>query len=120
MKYEGDLQDLIQFGCEKIETLYVIKFQGMTISCSGKNTKQTVLFSSAGRARRNLEDHIYCNFCQGHYWHKGKNNTFAKEKGWERNSGKVSSSEKEFKVFAKQMTDQLLKDKIFTIEPVTL
>ncbi len=116
MKYEGNLEDLVQFGiCEKITTRFVIKFQGVAY-CIGKKE----LFSSEGYAKRALRDHIYGNFCQGHYWHNGKNNTFSKNKGWDRNGGVVSRSREEFKVFAKEMTDQLLKDKIFTIETIVL
>ena len=114
MEYEGPIEHLLMGG-QEVPPMYIIKLNGKTIQI-GKSP----LYSSEGRAKGSLTKHIYCNFCQGHYWHKGKNNTFAKEEGWNRNGGVVAKSELEFKKFAKEMTQQLLKDGIFTIEKIEL
>lgn len=115
MKYEGDIEDLV-FAAFKIGDLFVVRFQGVPYAVNHKK----IFYDSAKGAETALRHHIYCNFCQGHYWHLGKKNTFAKEKGWMRNNGKVADNAKEFKTFAKEMTKQLLADKIFTIEKINI
>jgi hypothetical protein len=113
--YEGDLQDLVAFTPSiDLNEYFVIKFQGQVVNGNKP------LHTSYGRAKASLRSDIFANFCQGHYWHRGKNNTFAKEKGWARNGGLVDKSRKEFKIMAEQMTEWLLQEKIFTIEKVNL
>ncbi|MEO6305110.1 MAG: hypothetical protein ABIP51_18270 [Bacteroidia bacterium] len=106
MKYEGELEDLVKFTAESMSEKWLILFQSTPYILSNKHT-----FKLKSGALTALRTHIYANFCQGHYWHKGKDNTFAKEKGWERNN----HPEKEFKKMAKEMSDYLLKEKIFQI-----
>lgn len=117
--YDGNVSDLVEFGARPISDFWIIKLQGVAY-CIGRDEKKNSFHTSEGRAKFALTNHIYANFCQGHYWHKGKNNTFAIEKGWERNNGRVGPSSIEFKDMAKQMTEWLLESNIFTIVKVTL
>jgi hypothetical protein len=117
--YEGNLEDLIQFGASRISEFFIVKFQGKTISI-GNQPKKDTFHITEGYAKMALRNHIYNNFCQGHYWHKGKKNTFENEHGWMRNSGMVAKSQKDFKVMAAEMTEWLLVEKIFTIEKITI
>ena len=116
--YEGDLQDLVAFALTKIDEMYVVKFQGKVYSFG--NDLRHAFHTSEGYAKKALRDHIFGNYCQGHYWHKGKKNTFAFEKGWSRNNGYVDQSRKEFKKMSEEMTEWLLENKIFTIEKISL
>lgn len=118
--YEGQLEDLVKFCALVVSEFWVVKFKGKTLSLTGKGSNEKILHSAESRAKKILTDHIYCNFCQGHYWHKGLKNTFEKEQGWMRNSGTVATSEKEFSVMAKEMVEWLLNEKIFTIEKITI
>lgn len=115
MKYEGNLNDLI-FAAKPVQQAFVVKFNNQVLDLFSNKGK--FVHSTEGYAKKALRQYIYANFCQGHYWHKDKNNTFAKEKGWMRNNGKVGISAPEFKLMAKKLTDQLLKDKIFVIEKI--
>jgi len=90
IKYSGDLNDLLIF-TTKVEELYYISFKD---NCY-KLDKQ-IFFNSYNKAKSNLVKHLYHNFCQGHYWHKNKDNTFSKNMGWERNGGNVNMSKDEF------------------------
>ena len=111
IKYSGDLNDLVLFGAELIEDLYYITFQDKIYSLEDKK-----VFTSFNNAKQKLTKHLYRNFCQGHYWHENKNNTFSQNLGWMRNSGNVNKSDKEFKELAKQLTETLLNDKVFKIQ----
>ncbi len=118
MEWVGDLNDLIKFGSEPISE-WCIKFNNTRIQL---NKRQ--LYTTEGRAKQALQHHIYCNFCQGHYWHEKTNNTFNCEGGWMRNKGTKANLnntdliEKEFKKFSKDLTKNLLDKKIFTIEKI--
>jgi hypothetical protein len=118
MKYEGNLQDLVSFSAERITSDYfVIKFQNQPYDFSGKGK---FVYRSVGYATAALNNHMFVNLLQGHYWHKGKNNTFEKEKGQMRNGGLIAGLSQEFKKMAKELVKQLLADKIFTIEKINL
>lgn len=118
MKYEGNKQDLVRFVAERLTgEFYIVKFENNSYDLSGKGK---FIYTSIKKATKAIEFVIFCNFCQGHYWHKGKNNTFEKEQGWMRNSGKVETSKNEFKQMAKDLTKQLLADKLFIIEKINL
>ncbi len=116
MKYEGDLKDLELF----TKVIEINKFCFIYLNKKPIQLGNTAWFKSEVSAKSAIKSHLYANLCQGHYWHKGKNNTFSKEKGWERNNGSVIKTAKEFKIMAKQMTDYLLKEQIFEIKQVNL
>jgi len=109
MKYEGDINDLV-FYTEPVN-FYYITFND---KCYKINDKIT--FESYQEAKENLIKYIYVNFCQGHYWHKNKDNTFSKNEGWLRNNGLVSKSQKEFEKMSVDLTEYLLDEKIFIIK----
>lgn len=117
--YEGPLEDLIAFGAMTVTEKWIVKFQGKTLIL-GHSAKNDLIHNSEGFAKRALREHIEANYCQGHYWHKGKKNTFAKEMGWMRNNGNTGASRADFKKFAYETTDWLLEQKIFTIEKIQL
>jgi hypothetical protein len=106
MDYFGNIEDL-KSGASVVTELYVIKL-GDSILDVGEKSRP--VYDTLESAKRALTNHVYANFCQGHYWHKGKDNTFAKEMGWERNGGKVSKSSEEFKQMAKDLTKSLLEN----------
>lgn len=114
-EWEGPLEDLVKFGCREVLEFWVVKLNGKTYEI-GKKT----LYESEGKAKGALKKHLYYNYCQGHYWHKGKNNTFAHEKGWMHNGGPIGGLDKLFKVMGAETAEWLLERKIFTIEKLRL
>lgn len=117
--FVGKLAELL-FGAELAEEQWCVKVLGDKVMKFPIGSGGRIIFNSEKRAKNALVDHIYGNYCQGHYWHKGKDNTFAHEGGWNRNGGDVAKSRKEFKEFAKQTTEWLLDNRYFTIEKVNL
>ena len=118
MKFEGDITDLVKFKARPVKEFWVIKLNHIIYSFDKR--EKDAFYTKEGYAKASLRNHIYANFCQGHYWHKGLNNTFEKEGGLQRNNGNVDKSREEFYTMANEMTEQLLKDKIFTIEKIIL
>lgn len=58
---------------------------------------------------------LTANYHQGHYWHKGKDNTFEKEGGHMRNGGKMAGLDKVFKELGADLTEKALKCRMFTL-----
>lgn len=95
--YTGNLKDLILHGSESMEEYWFILFQGKPYFVS--YTKGSGLHRTEALAKVALKKHIEAQFCQGHYLHKGKGNTFEQEGGWTRNNGNVNISRREFPHF---------------------
>lgn len=112
LEFEGDLNDLVSLST-KISDLYCIMFNNECYQLNKNITYKTVKAAEHG-----LYNYIYQNFCTGHYWHKDKNNTFSKNLGWTRNNGVVDISIPEFKKMAKQLTKNLLDNKIFEVKKI--
>ncbi len=118
MEWIGDKNDLIKFGTEFVKDVYVIKFDNKIINLF---YKKAFTYKSYNFAKSKLREHLYCNFCQGHYWHEKLVNTFSIEKGWMRNNSQsTDKSSAEFKIMAKELTDHLLENKIFEIVKLEL
>ena len=114
MKYTGDQEDLM-FAGEYVKGFWFIKFKGKIIKLNNK-----VTYSTFNKAKAGLKTHIYQQFCQGHYWHKGCKNTFADEGGHYRNGGVMAGLDKVFKVMGTETTEWLLNEGIFTIEIIKI
>ena len=93
--------------------IYVVKHKGKIVDLDGKQT-----FSRVGYAKSRLKKVLTANYNQGHYWHKGKKNTFAAEGGHFRNGGKMAGLDKIFKEFGSKLADELLDNSMFTIEKI--
>jgi len=114
MKYTGDQEDLM-FAGEYVKGFWFIKFKGKIIKLNNK-----VTYSTFNKAKAGLKTHIYQQFCQGHYWHKNKGNSFEKEGGFMRYGGhELGRCGEDFKPMSKEMTDWLLGEGIFIITDQT-
>lgn len=111
-EWEGPIEDLVRFSCNKISEVYVIKLNGQTYEILEKT-----FHHSRAKAVNVLNRHLYHQYLQGHYWHEGKDNTFAKEKGMMRIGGGLDTT---FKKMAKDTAMWLLDKGIFTIEKINL
>jgi hypothetical protein len=114
MKYQGKIEDIVSGSAELKDEIFILKLGNKIVTTEKGKTS----FDSFKQAQKALEKIVYSQFCHGHYWHKGKNNTFEQEGGWLRNNGNVDKNAKEFAKFATEMTKQLLIDKIFEIKKI--
>lgn len=112
--YVGDLKDLISHGSEPIEDYWFILFQGKPYSINFG--KASGLHRSEALAKAALKKYILCQFIQGHYWHKGKNNTFEHERVLMKPSANHSVVERELKQMSIELTEWLLSENIFEIK----
>jgi hypothetical protein len=113
-EWSGPLDDLL-FSAYEVPDLWVIQFKGRSYQMGKK-----MVHTSEGRAKAALRKHIEANYHQGHYWHKGKKNTFADEGGHFRNGGVMAGLDKIFKEMGKETTEWLLNEGIFTIEKIKI
>jgi hypothetical protein len=93
--------------------IYVVTYNDKIITIDGKTT-----FSKASNAKNRLKRMLTANYHQGHYWHKGKKNTFADEGGHMRNGGVMAGLDKVFKKLGKELTDEVLANETFKIEKI--
>jgi len=114
MKYEGNKDDLFQFVGKCVSDLWVIKMDGKTY----KMDCGQLAHGSYNRARRVLISAMKANFYQGHYWHKGKDNTFEHEGGQMRLDGVQRGLDVIFDPMAEKFVDQALKDGLIVIEKI--
>lgn len=96
-----------------VNDIYVVTHNDKIITIDDKST-----FSSVSDAKRKLQKILTANYHQGHYWHKGKNNTFSKEGGHMRNGGVMAGLDKIFKKLGKELTDELLSNGTFVIKKI--
>lgn len=95
----------------EIQEIYVVTYDDKIITLGGKTT-----FSKYAYAKNRLCYVLTSNYHQGHYWHKGKNNTFSDEGGHMRNGGVMSGLDKIFKKLGKELTEKLLNENVFVIK----
>lgn len=103
-----DFKDLVLID---IVDVYVVTYNGQIITIDGKTT-----FSSINKAKNNIQKVLTANYIQGHYWHKGKANTFCDEGGQMRNNGIMNGLDKIFKKLGAELTNELLDNSIFIIK----
>jgi hypothetical protein len=114
MKYEGDLNELILFGPKKLKGMFCLKFQGEPFRLTSK-----YVYATKGAALVQLKNYIENNIRQAHHWHKGKNNSFSKLCYVGPGGKIICPFPQEMKKIAAEMTEELLKEKIFEIIPIT-
>ena len=95
----------------EVQEIYVVTYDDKILSLDGKTT-----FSKYAYAKNRLHSVLTSNYHQGHYWHKGKDNTFAAEGGHMRNGGVMSGLDKIFKKLGKELTEELLDENVFAIK----
>lgn len=94
-----------------VDDIYVITHNDKIITIEGKTTFSTII-----NAKKKLQKVLTANYHQGHYWHKGKENTFSDEGGHMRNGGVMAGLDKIFKKLGKELTEELLSNGIFVIK----
>lgn len=88
-------------------------------------TSKHFAWTSEKKAIKAIEEHLFVNFCQGHYWHKNSGNTFEELGRWdsERLKQGLSSNrirdDKQLKQQSKELAAKLLNDKIFRIQKIS-
>ena len=118
MRYEGDKKDLTQYIGGIIPEMWIIR-------CDGKIFNMDIVtkpkgYKSKKTARKALIEAMGANFHHAYYWHKGKNNTFAKEGSKVGLGGFIIDNEKvKINKLAEEFTDNLLADGTFKLEKIT-
>lgn len=114
--WEGDLKDLNFWSNPVNLHPWCIKFQNEYVILDTSKSKG--MYETKNKALSDLKRHLFKNFLQGHYWHKGKNNTFTKFKGLARNNGIQAGLDEDFTELTKRLMKNLLEKKIFTVEQI--
>lgn len=107
-KFEFSALKLVEV-CE----IYVVTYDNKIISLDGETA-----FFKYSCAKNKLRNVLTYNYHQGHYWHEGKDNTFASKCGCVGGGGVKCELDKIYKKLGKELTEELLNENVFVIKKI--